>query len=95
MPDYECPTCGGGFPENPDRKCPWCGERIDGSLGPARGTSGLPGEPAFPKVDSSSSTPTPDLPNEGFLDERVRRGLQGRAPKRASDALTGEAGDDE
>lgn len=33
MPDYECPNCGGGFPENPDQECPWCGTAIDGSYG--------------------------------------------------------------
>lgn len=33
MPDYECPNCGGGFPENPDRQCPWCHTAIDGAYG--------------------------------------------------------------
>lgn len=31
MTDYECPTCGGGFPSSAhDGACPWCGEDMDG-----------------------------------------------------------------
>jgi len=39
MTDYECPTCGGGFPatDAADDECPWCGEAMDGSTP----TSGL------------------------------------------------------
>jgi len=32
MPDYECPACGGGFPQaDADGGCPWCGESFDAS----------------------------------------------------------------
>jgi len=38
MTDYECPSCGGGFPAvDAGDNCPWCGESMDGdapSAGP-------------------------------------------------------------
>ena len=36
MTDYECPSCGGGFPaSDADGECPWCGEAMAGSDGDA------------------------------------------------------------
>jgi hypothetical protein len=38
MPDYECPTCGGGFPSAAaDGDCPWCGEDMAGNRKPSIG----------------------------------------------------------
>lgn len=31
MAPYECPCCGGGFPDlPPEEECPWCGTQMDG-----------------------------------------------------------------
>jgi hypothetical protein len=64
MPAYECPQCGGGFPESPDSECPWCGLAVGGSY-----FDDLPGRPASDLFDT---TPSPsqgrvdplDLPDE-------------------------------
>lgn len=32
MSRYECPDCGGGFPEpGQEKECPWCGQSLDKS----------------------------------------------------------------
>jgi len=31
MSRFECPKCGGGFPElPPEKECPWCGQPCNG-----------------------------------------------------------------
>jgi hypothetical protein len=62
MPAYECPKCGGGFPESPDSECPWCGLSVDGSY-----LDDLPGRPASDLFGGTPAVSTDGLPNDGFL----------------------------
>jgi hypothetical protein len=90
MPAYECPKCGGGFPESPDSECPWCGLAVDGSY-----LDDLPGRPASDLFDSTRAPASEPVDPLDLPDEFVRGGdlsPNPRTPRGRADDRTG--GDD-
>jgi len=91
MSAYECPKCGGGFPESPDSECPWCGLSVDGSY-----LDELPGRPASDFFDSTrapASEPVDplDLPDAALGD--LSPGMSDRM-RRAESRMDDDGGDD-
>ncbi|TQQ78576.1 hypothetical protein EGH24_13725 [Halonotius terrestris] len=51
MARYECPSCGGGFPNpGPGNECPWCAASLDGSYGDLT----LPSDTPAPSLTAST-----------------------------------------
>lgn len=75
MANYDCPDCGGGFPEvPPERECPWCGHPMNGEK--QRGPFD-PADSTIPMPDESDVTPDASTPS---VDVDLSTGNDGTTP---------------
>lgn len=68
MARYECPSCGGGFPNpEPGNECPWCAASLDGS---------------YDSICTLPGTDGPDLPSQSGLNDSLDKlDPSGTAPR--------------